>query len=67
MDIFLIYSPYGETVAKSSLSDEDKRLESDGELEIYKISAPQAITLSRITFGDDLSESESPLEVEPVG
>jgi hypothetical protein len=67
MDLYLIFSPYGETVLKTEISAEDKQLEYDGELEIYKVSAPASLSISRVTSDESGNTADTPLEAEPVG
>lgn len=67
MELYLIYSPYGETFLKKELSAEDKQLEFDGELEIYRISSPQDIAVSRVTTDFVGAIASTKLEAESVG
>ena len=65
MEKFLIINPYGEATLVTKISDEDRQLEADGELEIYKVTSDSDITVSRAMFSsDDLTAEPSLQELE---
>lgn len=56
MELYLLVNPYGETALKEKLSPEDRQLEADGELEIYKLTSASDITVERATYDSEDSE-----------